>query len=118
MKHFVLLLILLFVEDIYSQQKHSILVNINQPESCVTTSIPNMDKGLTVYPNPTQKSLIIESERNINQLIIVDTTGRIIYSQRRTGNRIDLDMSQYKRGIYQCIIKYQNGISHSKVVLD
>lgn len=61
----------------------------------------NMLADTTVYPNPLQNTLFIESEVNIVSANIRDVLGRSIYNTSNTTNSIsEMDVSTLTQGVY------------------
>jgi len=118
MKYHFLLMLLCYAPFGFSQATHSVLVAVNQPEQCIVLN-NNDHTGLNinVYPNPAGQNLIITSEYIIDEVSILDSTGRIVYSRKQKGNQFSLDVSRYNRGMYHCIIKHSAGINRAKIIL-
>lgn len=66
---------------------------------CITTSIEDLrTKDISIYPNPTSTQLIIDTEQNINEVNILEITGRnvmIIKENTKTINVVDLPSGIY-----------------------
>ncbi len=84
------------------------------------------DKGLnkdlfTIYPNPAQSQINIEASNNmpINNIRIIDMTGRTVYSTKAILNAtsVTLPVNQLNRGVY--ILEVQSGSKKSskKIVI-
>lgn len=58
--------------------------------------------GIMLYPNPASNTLIIESERTINngQLKIINTQGQLVNQWAISNKQLEIDISQLKQGIY------------------
>lgn len=57
--------------------------------------------NITVFPNPVQNNLTINSKININAVSIYNSTGRLIYENFSFNNENNqLDLSEYQSGIY------------------
>lgn len=62
------------------------MVAINQSEQCIVLNTPgSSDFNISIYPNPAGQYLIIDSERDISKISIIDTTGRVVYTGRGFG---------------------------------
>jgi hypothetical protein len=117
MKILTFFFLLFFCECCFAQTKHDVVVAINQPEKCTVTALDQQDFSIQIYPNPADKYLIIESDKKINEVQIIDLTGRIVDQTQQQGNQIQLDLSNYKKGLYQCFIKNDNRIKHFKFIV-
>ncbi len=53
---------------------------------------------ITIYPNPTEQYINLPKQRSFNQLIIVDTLGRIVMQKHTIRNSIDV--RHLTKGIY------------------
>ncbi len=61
----------------------------------------NKISNTTVYPNPLEDTLFIDSESNINEVIFRDVTGRTIFQLKDTNSSIkEVDVSSISHGIY------------------
>ena len=74
-----------------------------------------IENSINVFPNPTYSLLHINMDfnQNIEQLQVVDVTGRIVKTQRESNNWSQVDVSNLRRGHYFIII-YTNGSRYSK----
>ena len=70
--------------------------------SCETLSSQEFtDENLSIYPNPFDTHLVIESAIGFDQLIINDMNGRQVYQQKnRSQFKTNVDLSQLQAGIY------------------
>jgi PKD repeat protein len=78
----------------------------------------NATEALTVYPNPTSGSFVIElgnSHLNGTTVTISDMTGRVIFSQVSTYEKMTVDLSAEPAGIYVVQVYSANGIITQKV---
>jgi hypothetical protein len=68
-----------------------------------------------LYPNPTNQTLNIESELNIDGLVIVDMTGKIVYTEVLPGSSIDL--ANLTAGIYTLILSTAESKQTYRVII-
>lgn len=64
-----------------------------------------------IYPNPTQNSIHIESLNphiNIDKIMIIDFSGRIIYENTEQTINQSIDLSKYENGIYNIVLYVNN----------
>ena len=69
----------------------------------IRTNIGVGDFGLidfSLYPNPTQGKLVIETDFNTDEILIYNAQGRLIQVVSTTGERHQLDISNYSAGVY------------------
>lgn len=78
-------------------------------------STPNItaELSLQLYPNPAQDVLHLVSNASIDRLVIVDTLGKELINQPYEDLTIDLDISQFSKGVY--IIQAFSGDSTSQI---
>ena len=58
-------------------------------------------KDLNVYPNPTNGTLVINSDELINkQLFVANIEGKIVKSITITSNQETIDLSDLSKGVY------------------
>jgi hypothetical protein len=81
-------------------------------------------ENINVYPNPTQGNITITSAAQISGNVTIyftDLTGRVILSYLengwKTGDKIQLDLSSYPKGIYFLNIKTGKGMVQNMVLL-
>jgi hypothetical protein len=74
-----------------------------------------LSKDVYVYPNPVQTKLHISntSELDINEVVITDTNGRILLKTKS----VNIDFSQFSRGIYFIKINFADGNIYTKKIL-
>lgn len=71
---------------------------------------------LSIYPNPVQDFLHIDSKLDIQEVKIFGLDGRLILSQKVLSNQKDLNVSHLKSGTYIVQIKTEKEISVHKVL--
>ncbi len=74
----------------------------------------NLDKILTVYPNPVTDILTIKSESTLSKITILDLNGKILLTKKTDLNQINL--SNIETGIYLLKIKTGNKVMIQKLV--
>lgn len=74
--------------------------------------------SFTVYPNPTEESVFIQSEAIVTGTVqLIDVQGRVLSQDSFKGtNRTVLDLSKLKGGIYQLRIVTPSGVVYKRVV--
>lgn len=87
-------------------------INTFYKNTLQSTCLPNMAIGIketefnsiefSVYPNPTQGDLIVQTTLNDNYLIeITNVLGQMIYRKTiKTADKTTIDVSSYKSGVY------------------
>ncbi len=87
---------------------------IDQEIVISATNISAMQKDLTVFPNPVSSVINIDAE-NSSVLQITDMTGKIIITKVLENNN-QIDMSDYKAGVYFFVISNDQKVETIKVV--
>jgi hypothetical protein len=73
--------------------------------------------GLAVYPNPNNGNFSVELNNGLSKTIeIMDMTGRMIFSESRTENLIQVNVNHLANGIYYVRVKSDNAVEILKVV--
>jgi hypothetical protein len=54
----------------------------------------------SVYPNPTDETLILESEFSNLPIRIFDAQGRLVFETTSNSKRMDIDVSELQNGFY------------------
>lgn len=87
-----------------------IVVNLNAPSS-----------ELKVYPNPGNNEITIEvsdNQTNISKLIINDVTGRVFYQKELIANKANIEVGEWKRGVYIVVVQTNNHKLYQKLVIN
>lgn len=86
---------------------------------------PILDKNVSIYPNPSSGSFVIETNGSTKQTIqVYDVNGRVVLTQiiqatptPREENRTTIDASSLPSGIYNVSIISTEGLVNKRVVL-
>ncbi|WP_312557451.1 T9SS type A sorting domain-containing protein [Empedobacter brevis] len=76
----------------------------------------NQDKKATLYPNPVTNVLNIDSKDKIEEVTIYTLTGQQILNKLFKNNRISIDVSSYKTGVYMVEVKTISSTRTYKVI--
>ena len=96
--------------------KSSEIVNITMT---LTSIIDDGNSNISIYPNPTTGIFTINNEQlTINNLSILDITGKIIYNEQFTmhNEQLTIDISNLPVGVYFIKIQTDNEIITKKIV--
>ena len=81
-----------FVQSIYGARYGSVSVGSKEPNEINTYKI---------YPNPSNKNIIVESnKRSIVEVLVIDSQGRLVLKEQPLLNRVDINVDELKRGLY------------------
>lgn len=73
--------------------------------------------GLVVYPNPNNGSFVVETDNfETKNIEILDVTGRVVYSERSSNNKILININELANGMYQVRISSSAGTDVIKVI--
>lgn len=85
-----------------------------------TSSITSLDenKGLQIFPNPTESELTITTEGEIlKEIKVINVLGEIIYQTELANQQITIDLSRQPKGIYFVKVTDTNkNITNKKIV--
>ena len=84
----------------------------------LSSSIIDESNDIQVYPNPFNDKIKISIKENkgLNQLRIIDMTGRTILNKNLVGQSIEIDLSAYSSGLYYLLVGGNKGISSFKLI--
>ena len=89
------------------------------------TNIDNIaDNNILIYPNPTTGKVIINFAKNLNfgkviNVGITDITGKVICKKQFSinNNQLQLNLSEYGKGIYLLRTQSEDGVITKKIIL-
>ena len=75
--------------------------------------------SVSIYPNPTSGriNVVINNNENINDVVVLDMTGKVLMSQSVNSNKASLDLSSYAKGMYLVKVVTAEDSYVKKVVL-
>ena len=80
------------------------------------TSVAENNVEVNVYPNPTTGNVKIEAA-GMNHLTVVSTLGQILFDADVNGDNYEMNLGQYKAGIYMVRIYTENGVAVKRVTV-
>ena len=82
-----------------------------------STSITNEGGSIKLFPNPIIDELVINSDVEMNQVVVRNIMGQIVKNDRATGFEKSIDMNMLSAGNYFVTTKLSNGsVSTKKIV--
>lgn len=72
--------------------------NWRNPSSAIVTSIEK--DFFKLYPNPTNNQLVIQSNKQIQEIVIIDIYGKTVYKTKVNDLQITLDLTDFSNGNY------------------
>ena len=80
------------------------------------TNVNEFNDNVTLYPNPTNSTVTIEAT-GMKHITVVNALGQMVYDADLTADMTQLNLGQYKAGIYMVRINTENGISVKRVTV-
>lgn len=72
---------------------------------------------IAVYPNPASTILRVKSNGEITNVRLVNTIGQVVYSNSTNVANIEIDIRNFKNGVYFIQIDTKNGTNTQKVLI-
>lgn len=95
-------------------------INSRNFEIDVSTGISELNAdAIKIYPNPTATILNVTLNPNITiqQIKLSDVQGKAVYEQSNLPtNKLQIDLSNFSKGLYTLEIKTQNGTNRHKII--
>lgn len=88
---------------------------LEEPLSAVH-EIASQPQKVTIFPNPANASIHIESHSPISRVVLLDLLGRTVLSQQLNGNGT-LDVSRLEPGRYEAVLHTVSGIVIAPIVI-
>jgi len=85
---------------------------------CTGISEINKEKGITIYPNPTNREFTIESQLAIDLLIINELGQTIKNIQLSNANNLQVKVSDLSNGIYFIVGKNKTTNINQKIIVN
>ncbi len=73
--------------------------------------------GLSVFPNPTSGVMEIVSDEVMEQIEVMDVTGKVVFSEKLKVKSEKLDISHLSEGVYYLKVTYQNNTTAYKKIV-
>jgi hypothetical protein len=112
--------------DMFTEQTQTgVVIKLDEygclEENCHILSTNNSQFSTTlelhVYPNPTSGVLKIVSDEVMEQVEIMDVTGKVVFSEKLKVKSGKLDLNYLESGVYYLRVLYANGsTSHQRIV--
>ncbi|MDR2084071.1 MAG: PKD domain-containing protein [Bacteroidales bacterium] len=83
----------------------------------VTLSIDQFDANIKIYPNPAKETIKIESETLINEIEVIDLSGKRILHQHIKENNATININRIPYGVYLLNVQLENSKITSKIII-
>lgn len=80
------------------------------------TGVKEQDVVDNIYPNPTSGMVTIEA-MDMNHITVVNTLGQVVYDADVNADQIQLNLGQYKAGLYLVRVNTESGVSVKRVTV-
>ncbi len=93
--------------------------NCEYTSECIDFTISGLreiDWNVSVYPNPFLNNVLIESERNIDSIILYNSMGQIILSENYFTNNISLDFENLSQGTYILELRAEKSLLKKRII--
>ena len=80
------------------------------------TSVNDLNGKVVLYPNPTNSNVTIEAA-GMKHITVVNALGQVVYDVDLTADMTQLNLGQYKPGIYMVRINTEEGVSVKRVTV-
>ena len=112
----------IYVDSFYTNHGCDSLFTIKISIDSSNISIANwlLEKSISVYPNPTEKYLYIETKDIINvvKITMVDLLGKIVLQQNHQNNQaIKLNLESLEPGAYLIKVHTQQGVYKKRIII-
>jgi hypothetical protein len=94
------------------------LIKINAIQPLSTSSFSKVKTTISVFPNPTSGVIKLLSNEVMNEIEIIDITGKSLHKEHVNSNKTTLNLSHLSAGIYFANIKTTQGKSVVKFVVE
>ena len=99
--------------------------NVTQPgwEAIITCDsnvgiIKNQDAEISIYPNPASNEIHILAKDEINELVISDVRGRVMYQADKVKDEYTVNISNFTKGVYLLSYKDRGKVVTRKIVVN
>lgn len=100
-------------------EHHTYLIRTNFGATETATPVPSMqsDHKLTMFPNPANSFVKIQSDKQIEELRIYDLSGKLILSQEFYNKNCVIDVSTLHKGLYVMQAKMGKRIENIRLMI-
>lgn len=84
----------------------------------VANSIDKISSGIMTYPNPVTDIFTIASDNQINQIVILDLTGKVINTVYPDSQSYKFNLSNLESGVYIFTVKTESQIVTRKIIIE
>jgi hypothetical protein len=71
-----------------------------------------------VYPNPTNGMFTVELNNGAESVEVIDVTGRVVYAEKATSNKVEINISDLSNGVYSVKVKTEGAVETIRIIKD
>ena len=90
------------------------IVSVEDENSISEINVDNID--VTIFPNPARENINIRGEEIIEEVIIRDMNGQVVFANTFNTNQVRVNVVDFKEGIYFVQTKMNSKFVTSKIV--
>lgn len=72
--------------------------------------------SISIYPNPTSNTIQISTIQKINQIELLDLSGKLIFSKKGNNLKNNIDLTTYPKGVYILNVNSEGVISTHRII--
>jgi len=117
MEEYTDLAVIVFVQD----DNDKTMIQSEMMDISILTNIENISRqqnAVKIFPNPAKDNISIRSDLKIEQLIIYNQMGQLVYQTQPTDNTLNVDVSDLEHGIYFIRVQTNEGAMLQKIVVE
>ena len=95
------------------------VLEIGDWEALSVNEVKKTNEIFSVYPNPANTAVTVLSKGgNVNNVIIYDVTGRVVYTQIANVTSLNVNISSLPKGVYIINVITENGENVEKLIIE
>jgi hypothetical protein len=111
-------LYILIGTNLFAQQTHSVIVNINQTFPCGPTSNTKLDNlDYKLFPVPSNNTITIQHSEKIIKIQLFDLNGKQIKTITCNNEQVNMELNEIQNGIYLILITTEQKTIQEKIVV-
>ncbi len=107
------------MENIYNSYNENVYPSNDGEFSVVNISKSSVtdDLSLSIYPNPANGIVNINSQTDIDRVMIFNCTGQIVYDEVSNNKFMTINTESFKQGLYIIRVETSNGLKTEKLTI-
>ncbi|HXH17658.1 MAG TPA: T9SS type A sorting domain-containing protein, partial [Chitinophagales bacterium] len=93
-------------------------------DACVGVNSPDLERGMTVYPNPSEGTFTLEVQGMMDEVSVVkifDVAGKLVYQEKISGRlknyKQKINISAFSKGVYYLKLNFEDGMAVRKIIV-